>query len=318
MPLAVRAIQTLPPPVTPPVVTPPPQRPRVGTMRATWTDPNGTVWELTGPHTVHGWLTRPEIGGWGANPVTIVTDPLARGGVTVRHQRAEPRRLTWPLHIYGDTHLQFLDRYRRLMRAFTLTKYKGPGLLTVARPDGKARSIRCLLEDGWGGEPGENLRFANPVLTLFAPDGFWQDVEPQFVRRSYVGATVPYLSPYLTVSSSQILGESTINNPGDVEAWPSWKITGPATELVATNGTTGESFTLTHTLAAGQTATITIAPERTLVRGPAGENLIGSLNWPGAILWGLVPGVNDVNFEVNGSGAGTQVELSYFPRYETA
>lgn len=292
--------------------------PPVGTIRATWTDPDGQVWELTGPHEVHGWLTRPQIGGWGAAPVTLVTDPLARGGVNVRHQRAEPRRLTWPLHVFGDTHTQFLDRYRRLMRAFTSTKYRGPGVLTIYRPDASARSIDCLCEDGWGGEPGENWVSANPTVTLFCPDGYFRDTERQFVRRAYVPTGTPYLRPYLTVSSSRVIGESTIDNPGDVAAYPSWTITGPATQLTATNNTTGESFTLTYTLTAGQTATISVSPTRALLRGPAGQNLVGNLNWPGASLWALVPGLNDVDFQVGGSNTGTVIELSYYPRYETA
>lgn len=322
MPLVVGVNQTLPPPdVTPtpdlPDISTP--QPQVGTMRAVWTSPEGVEFELTGPHTVHGWLTRPEIAGWGAAPVTIVTDPLARGGVSIRHQRAEPRRLTWPLHVYGDTHLEFLDRYRRLMRAFTSTKYRGAGVLTVYRPDAaKARSIDCLYEDGFGGEPGENLRFANPTLTLLCPDGYWRDAERQFIRREYAAAGNPYLSPYMTVSNSQVLGESTIFNTGDVQAYPSWTITGPATQVTATNHTTGESFVLTYTLTVGETATITITPDRALVRGPAGQNLIGALNWPGANLWALLPGDNEVDFQVNGSGAGTVIELSYYPRYETA
>lgn len=316
MPLAVRVLQETASQDT--VAAPSFRAPEVGTMRATWTSPDGDVIELTGPHSVHGWLTRPEVAGWGAAPVTLVTDPLARGGVNIRHQRAEPRRLTWPMHVYGNTHIQFTERYRRLMRAFTATKYRGPGTLTVYRPDGDARSIDCLYEDGFGGEGGENHRFANPTLTLLCPDGYWRDMERQFIRRQYAAGGSPYLSPYMTVTSGQVLGESTIVNAGDVEAYPSWTITGPATQITATNATTGQQFVLTYNLLANQTATITITPDRALVRGPAGQNLIGSLNWPGASLWPLLPGPNDVDFEVNGSADGTLIELSFFPRYETA
>ncbi|WP_374224575.1 hypothetical protein [Micromonospora sp. C51] len=204
------------------------------------------------------------------------------------------------------------------MRAIVATKYRGAGLLTVYRDDASARCIECYYEDGFGGEPGENLRFANPALTLFCPDGFWRDVEPRHVRREYLAASTPYLDPYPTVTTSRVLGDSTVTNPGDVSAWPSWTLTGPATELTATNATTGEAFTLTYTLTAGQQATITITPDRALVRGPAGQNLIGSLNWPGATLWALQPGLNEVNFSVSGSAAGTAIELSFYPRYETA
>lgn len=317
MPLAIRTV-SLPPVVVPPSVPPGPAPNLVGTMRATWTDPEGVVWELTGPHAQHGWLTRREVGGWGAAPVTLVTDPLARGGVHVRHQRPEPRRLTWPLHIYGDTHVEFIRRYRTLMRAFALTKYRGPGTLTIYRPDGTARAIDCLYEDGWGGEPSENWVFANPTITLLCPDGYFRDTERRFVRREYTAAGNPYLSPYRTVVSAQVLGESTVVNTGDVQTWPSWTITGPATQLVATNETTGESFTFTHSLLGGQTATITVTPTRALVRGPNDENLVGKLNWPGASLWALLPGSNDVDFQVFGSGPGTAIELSFYPRYETA
>jgi len=233
-------------------------------------------------------------------------------------QRAEPRRLTWPLHIYGDTHMQWLERYRALMRAFTLTKYQGPGVMRVTRPDGSAREIECLYEDGFGGEPNENHDFANPVLTLLCPDGFWRDVNQQVITRSAAADAVPYLNPYPTVSSSQILGQSRIYNPGDVQAWPHWAITGPAAQLVATNHTTGESFTLSHTLLAGQTATITMTAHRPLIRDHEGNNIVGSLNWPGARLWGLIPGFNEVTFDVTGSGPGTQVQLSFYPRYEAA
>lgn len=318
MPLAIRVGQVTAPP---PVDTGPGYQsfqPQGGSMRATWRDPDGGLWELTGPHEEHGWLTRPEIGGWGANPVTIVTDPLARGGVSVRHQRNEPRRLTWPLHVYGDGHLDFLERYRRLMRAFTLTKYRGAGSLIVYRSDGSARAVDAYYEDGFAGEPSENFNYANPTLTLFCPDGFWRDTDQLFVRRSYTDAGTPYLNPYRTVTNAQVLGESTVVNPGDVDVWPSWKLTGPATQLVARNDSTGEAFTLTYTLLAGQTATITVTPERALVRGPAGQNIVDALNWPGASLWALRPGGNEVDFTVNGSGPGADIELSFYPRYETA
>ncbi|GAA3750787.1 phage distal tail protein [Micromonospora maritima] len=323
MPLRAGILVPSPPTTTPqaPTTVPVTRDPVVGAMRATWADPQGAVVELTGPHEAHGWFTRPEVAGWGAAPVTLVTDPLPRGGVSVRHQRREPRRLTWPLHVYGDTHLQFLDRYRRLMRHFTLTKYRGAGTLTIYRPDGsdRARAIDCLYEDGFGGEPGENVRYANPTLTLFCPDGYFRAVDRQFIRRTYQGTGgSPYLRPYLTVSSSRTLGESTVFNGGDIEVYPSWTITGPAAQLVATNETTGESFTLTHNLLAGQTATITITADRALIRGHNGENLSGKLNFPGAVLWALLPGTNDVNFQVTGSGPGTQVELSFYPLYETA
>lgn len=321
MPLYVGSTSVVSPPPPPLVSADPP----VGSIRATWTDPDGNVFELSGPHEQHGWLTRPQIGGWGAAPITLVTDPVANGGERIRHQRSEPRRLTWPLNIHGEntagevTHERFLSRYRTLMRAFTLTKYKGAGLLTVDRPSGERRCIEAFYEDGFGGEPGENWIFANPTLTLFCPDGYWRDTEARTVRREHVtGGGSPYLDPFPTVSESRVLGATAIDYDGEVPSWPSWRFTGPGTKFTARNDTTGRGFTITHTLLAGEQITVEVTPDRAMVRGPAGQNLADKVDFPGAEFWALLPGRNDVTFTIDNAADGSAVELSYFRRHEAA
>ncbi len=288
----------------------------VGTMRATWTAPNGVVYQLSDDGDTTGWFTRPEISGWGATTYEIVTEPDPRGGDQVREIRSQPGRLQWPLHVFGDTHLEFLARHRTIKRAFTMTAHrKKPGILRVARPDGSAREVECFYEEGFGGESGEGWLSANPVIQLFCPDGYWRDIEPKLEQRKY-SETSNFFLPFPTISPSNVLGNTTITNAGDVDAWPTWTIYGPCTQLAATNLTTGKAFTFDVTLGAGETATITT--NRPTVRGPAGENLIEQLNWPTCQLWGLVPDDNLVSFVVGGAGPGSKVELLYYPRYEGA
>ena len=290
----------------------------VGTIDATWTDPDGLVWQLSNTSDEVGYFTTDGIAGTGANPIEIITDPLARGGEEVRHIRAHPRRITWPLHIWGDTHLEFITRYRNLRAAFTKTTHRrAPGVLRVARPDGvqAAREIECYYEDGLGGEAGEGWLSANPVLTLYCPDGYWRSTAPIVYRYAYTAGR-PFLNPYPSLSSSRVLGDVTIDNPGEVDTWPSWQLTGPATAFTATNSQAGGGFTLTHALAAGETITITITPNRTTVRGPGGINLAGSLSWPGALLWPLLSGRNEVSLQVAGADDGTTVTLTFQPRFE--
>lgn len=304
-------------PATPPATAPPiPFREDVGTMQATWTDPTGVVWPLTDISPSRGFFTPNAIAGWGAQPYEIVTDPMSRGGESVRYIRAQPARLTWPLHIWGETHTQFVARYRALRRAFLSTVHLSmPGVLTVARPDGTARAIDAYYEDGWGGDAGQNWLSASPVLTLFCPDGAWRDTAQTVVRRGS-SPGVPFADPFMTLSSSQTLGSTQVDNPGDITAWPTWTITGPCTGVTATNSTTGQTFTITYTLSAGET--ITITTDRPTVRGPAGQNIVGALNWPTAFLWGLRPGINDIVFNVLGSGSGSAIDLAFYPRYEGA
>lgn len=285
-----------------------------GNISATWTAPDGTVYQLTDPNI--GWFTRTEITGWGAITYEVTADANAREGETIRHIRANPGRFTWPLYIWGDNHMQFVQRERQIKRAFMMTMHRAkPGTLRVARPDGTAREIDCYCEAGFEGQPDEMYKFATAALTLYAPDGYWRDATPTIEQRSYA-PPASFYSPFLTVSGSNVLGDTVMFNPGDVDAWPTWTITGPSTQFSATNRTTGETFTLTYNLLAGET--ITITTNRPTVRGPAGQNISTALNWPGATLWGLLPGNNTVSFVATGSGDGSAVELRFNARYEGA
>ena len=126
------------------------------------------------------------------------------------------------------------------------------------------------------------------------------------------------------MSSSQVLGATKIVNPGDVEVWPDWVMTGPASLLTATLDDTGESFSIDPdapsighgNLAAGEQVTISTDPPR--VRFQDGSSWTGALNWPGAVLWALPKGESNVTFQLDGSGSGSAVDLVFYPRYRTA
>ena len=297
----------LPPPV--PVVLSDPGRDH---STAVWVAPDGSQWPLTQPDL--GWFTVDQVAGLGAAPVQHTTDPHPRGGVRVRHTQPQQRYITWPLYIEGRTHSEFVERWRALARAFTQTRRLGPGLLRITRPDGTAREIAAWYEAGFAEQPGQGWEYAIPVLTLLCEDPYWVDTTPTVVERQF-GTTTNYYDPYASISSGQILGETTVENRGDVEAWPVWTVHGPMAAFTAVNHTTGEAFTLTGPLGQGQTATIVTDPPR--VRGPAGENWVGRLDWPDAVLWGLVPGTNEVEFTVADADDGTRVELSFRQRWET-
>ncbi len=289
--------------------------PDVGTISATWTSPSGQVLQLTNTADDLGWFTTFGVAGWGATPFEYVADAAAGGGEVVRFVRPNPARITWPLHVWGDTHLEFIQRYRELRRAIMMTAHRGsPGWLTVYRPDGTARKISAFYEDGFAGEPGQMNISASPVLTLYCPEGAWLDVEESVLVRDYASGPANFFSPFPTVTNASVLGLSTVENLGDLKAWPTWTVQGPMTSLVATNLTTSQSFTLTQTLTAGQSVTITT--DRPTVRDNADHNIIGSINWPSATLWGLETGENSVNFAVTGAGPGTSIRLAFYPRYE--
>jgi hypothetical protein len=199
-------------------------------------------------------------------------------------------------------------------------------VLEIARPDGSRRWIGVHYQDGFDGQGNRNASgttFDSAVITLYCEDPYWYDPTPRTVHREY-GAGEDYLQPYPSVSSSQVLGATTVTNPGEEVVWPTWTITGPASLVTFTRTDTGESFVIDPNepaighgnLLAGETVTVRTDPVQ--VRYEDGSNWVGALNWPSAVLWGLDPGDNLVTFQLDGAAAGSAVDLTFNPRYETA
>lgn len=318
MPVLVPTVVVTPPPVVPP--SPFPHTPDPGRPVITWIH-SGIEWPLTSPSA--GWHTLDGVTGWGAAPVQITTKPRPRGGGRVQHIQPQIRYLSWPLRVHAETHLELVRLWRLISAAFTQTSRRGPGILRVARPDGTAREIEAYYQKGFEGEPGQGHTYDTAPLMLLCEDAYWRDIEDhEPIIREYVGGSpVDYQDPYPSVSSGQSLdGAFTIVNPGQVEAWPVWTITGPMTSLIAENNTTGEAFTLTTTLVdSTETITIDADGDEPSVIGPDGvTSLFGSLNKPGAVLWGLAEGTNDIEFTMAGAGAGSKISLTWRNRWETS
>jgi hypothetical protein len=308
--------------LTPPTPTPGgsyPQ-PAADPIDVTWFAPDGSVWPLTTPEL--GWHTLDAVAGaFGVAPVIVTADPNPRFGARVRHVQAQSRTITWPLRVQGVDQTEFVGRWRALGRAFAQTRRLGPGILQVKRPDGSARQIAAWYQGGFDGDPGAGWYYDNAVVSLLCEDPYWSDVASTVITRQYQGAPVSFITPaFPKLSSSQTLGATVATNPGDTEAWPTWAITGPASALTATNNTTGEAFTLTPVggaMTGGQVATITTDPP-SIIGTDGVTSWIGGLNWPSAVLWALQPGDNSITFTVTGSGSGTSIVLTFYPRYETA
>jgi hypothetical protein len=298
--------------------------------KAWWIDPRGGVWPLM--DTTAGWWTI-DAGVKGMDavaPVVFTNDNVPRGGTQVRWIQPDARTITWPLRVEGRTHATFKKRWRDLARAFTSTRRLGPGQLLVSRPDGSARQIDAYYQEGFE-EAGIALggrNFEHPVLTLYCPDPYWQDLYPTEVERHYqgTGTPIPYQGNgtvgFPFVSSSLILGDTIVENPGDVETWPEWTITGPAAGITVTNNTTGISWSLdpsavlARDLAAGEVITIKGNPPQ--ISGPTGAVWETAIDWTTSDLWWLEPGFNDVTLSVSEPGTGTSILMSYYGRYETA
>ncbi|MFF9215633.1 phage tail family protein [Streptomyces viridosporus] len=327
MPLITAPVVT---PEQPPGEVPPPiDIPEIGYASITYIDPTGARWPMT--DLAGDWYTLAEgVSGLGAASYTLTSDPHPRGGARLRHVQVQARTIVWPLFVRGGDHLAFTANWRDLAQAFTRTLRDGPGgtptpgWLEVVRPDGTGRRIAVYYADGWDGrgQRATGITWDSAVVTLWCEDPYWVDLQPQTVHREQ-GVLVDFLAPYPSVSSSQVLGDTSVTNPGNIEVWPQWRITGPASRIEFTRvGSPSVAFTLDMEetahgpLLAGETVTVSTDPPR--VRSALGENLISGLNWPEAVLWSLPPGQSRVTFQLDGAEEGSGVDLTFYPRYETA
>ncbi|WP_030585727.1 serine/arginine repetitive matrix protein 2 [Streptomyces anulatus] len=332
MPLITAPVVDPPDPGTPGGGGTPIPLPEVGNATAFYTDPTGTVWPLS--QSSAGWFTLADgVSGLGAAAYTLTTDAQPRGGARLRHAQPQPRTIIWPLHVYGKNHLEFLERWRQLSTAFTRTLRRGrdgrrtPGVLTIVRPDGTSRSVEVYYQAGFEGQGkrGSGIISDSVALALWCEDPYWKAGVPVPVHRE-TGELSDFLDPFPSVSSSQVLGDTTVDNPGDAVVWPTWTITGPASLITFTNETTGEAFALDPAevghgaLTPGERVTVRTDPAQVRFQdgSPDGVNWSGALNWPDAVLWGLEPGLNEVTFQLDGSGPGSAVDLLFYPRHETA
>lgn len=285
----------------------------IGRPVVEYIDPTGISWPLTDNSDDVGWFTSNGPAGWGAPQFEFVIDNMPGGGQSVREVQQQEMRLVWPMHVWGETHLHFVSRIRTIRSALIMTSVrKQPGILRITRPDGTARQCRVMYESGLEGRAGEDWKFANPPITLFLPDGCWTDVDDVQVTQDFQPG-VSWFSPFRTVSPPGVGGDLTIDNNGDMPAFPMWTVSGPMSQLTATTYTTGYAFTVTYPLLAGEQMTLTSKPQTVL--GPGAANLGDFVNWPAARIWRLEPGENNVSFAMQDAAAGSAVTLSYKRRY---
>ncbi|WP_432124067.1 phage tail protein [Streptomyces sp. C10-9-1] len=246
MPLITAPVVAPPTPDTPPPI----ELPEIGYASVTYIDPAGTRWPMT--DITADWYTLADgVSGLGAAPYVLTSDPHPRGGARLRHVQPQPRTIVWPVLVKGADHEAFTANWRALAKAFTRTLRRGPGgirtpgTLEVARPDGSKRTIAVYYQEGWDGlgRVATGITWDSAVVTLWCEDPYWVDAETVAVHRE-PGSGEDYLEPYPSVSSSQVLGASTVHNPGDVMVWPTWTITGPASLVTFTHQGTGEAFAI--------------------------------------------------------------------------
>lgn len=278
-----------------------------------WVDAAGVAFPLTGqPDLDVHWALG--VTGRFMPPVSVVEDEVyEQPGTRLRTVRVGARDVTLPITVIGDGEAAVRQRIRSLLRAFN--PVRGDGILRCTSVDGTMRELRCRYVQGMEGKEGRDefgRDFQRLVLVLHASEPFWTDTTATEATYT-VGDTTPMLSaqffPGPNLTSDTVLGQQTITNDGDLDAFPVYTIGGPATSVTITNDTTGERVVFGAALAAGDVLTIDTRPFRKTVT-VNGANRYADLSLD-SVLFALPPGSTSVRLDLPGSTDATYATVSY-------
>jgi hypothetical protein len=235
---------------------------------------------------------------------------------SVRHR---DREFVLPIWLDASSESALRTAMRDLVAKMDPTR--GDGKIRVTSPTGDQREITCRVASGLelserlGSTSGPTVQRA--VVVFRAHDPYWTDTS-DIIDTYTTGQPATFFPLFpLRLTSSEIFAAATVNNDGDVEAWPRWQITGPGSAFALRNLTTGKLLQLTTGLGGGETATIDTRPGAKTVVKNDGTNLFPDLS-SDTSLWPLARGSNSIQVEMPGATSASEVRLTWRRRYLSA
>ena len=245
-------------------------------------------------------------------------------GSIFRGTRAATREVLLPLFVYGPDRRTMIQFKRNLATA--LNPKNGHCVLKFVETDGVPRYLNCYYKAGMeGSETTDASGFTwmkyGVQLSAFDP-WFYGDV---LTNASWsFGSPMPFLGSTsllpLTLSQGTLSGNAVnVRNPGDIEAWPVWTVTGPLRSLRVT-GPSGTYWEIpaaadgTDVLPAARTLTVDTRPGFKSLLDDQGRNYYPLLS-PNPALWSAPVGASRAQIDaVAGSGTAS-VSMTLSPRY---
>lgn len=259
------------------------------------------------------YVLNPDFTGFNMAPAQVRIQESAGDGGVFRHSKKGIRELDLPITTIGTNRADVQGKLRRLSRL--LQDVLGPTTLEAVYSDGEKLQMEVYYTGGaegqWGAAAGQIWN--RWVLSLQAPIPFWEKAnEVSFIigEEPTGRGLLPELTK-LKVSSGQIFGQVGVNNVGDVPSFPKWRILGPITNLVVSNGV--QAFTVPGVIEAGDIITIETATGKVFDEDL--NNLYNILG-PAPKLFQLPPGNTTITVTGDNTSDATRVGFFYKPRFE--
>lgn len=259
------------------------------------------------------YVLNPGFLGFGIPPAQVRIEASAGDGGVYRHSKKGVRDIDMAVTIIGTDRADVQTKLRRLSRLLQDTS--GPTQVVANYSDGSSLVLEAHYVGGaesqWGSNAG--LIWNRWALSFQCPSPYWESgiAEEFTVTTGNTGrGLLPQLSK-LKVTSSQVFGVITVDNEGDVPAYPTWYFRGPLSDLTVTNGT--QSFSFDVAILEGET--ITVNTETGSVTDDGGVNRYSDLA-AAPKLFRIPPGESSISINGVAGNANAQARLEYSPLYE--
>lgn len=224
-----------------------------------------------------------EFEGFEFSQIIPVVDELAQNGASFAASKYGRRRVAWIGDFVGDN----LYTKRRQM-------------LSVMRQTGNMKLIKFTTYNDL------DLQFYADIVKIVNP-------YTHKIHSFLIEAVAPDWRFYSQTEKSAEMGSDdilVITNDGNESTYPVFTLTGPGTEFLVQNNTTGEYFNLIYNLPISETVVVdTLA--RTVIRNGT-TNIYSGFN---GSFFKLQGGNNEMEFAVVSDGVPTRLNISYRDAY---
>ena len=296
--------------------------------------PDGKTFDLDGLQSK--WILSEE--GLGLPQIDYITrsGPFQHGE-TVIDYRLKPRIIQISIGQKARTRFDYWDFRKELLDTIRPNRTSlatfSPFTLRKRLPNGSLRDINVFIERGPIFQ-GRDLKHwsettIEEVLRFVAPDPTFFDPTPIIELFSVTNISHWVLPFAFGINDDLLFGfgaETTVTttNTGTWLSYPDICLTGPLSDVIITNVTTGEMLNFVGNIASGYAVTISLQYGNKTVTGSDGANLIGRMSDDSDIATFhievdpiAVGGVNDITISTQIGVIGeSNVEITYNPRYK--
>lgn len=205
------------------------------------------------------------------------------------------------------------EQMRRRLRSFTHPQLRPVLYFQI---DGGPDQQITLRRSAWS-SPMQSSAYANVGAQWVAPFGIIESAELHVVvapasASGGEGGRTYDLTFDRTYSGGVVIGETTVTNNGNADAYPLIRIYGPVTEPVLTNVTQNKSLVFVGlTVLAGEFLEVDTRNKTIRYLGLASDSRYSKLSFPLSSWWTLSPGDNTIRFLPATFTAPANAEISY-------